>query len=239
MDKSGLEHKVDVTKGMLELLRELLILLLLFALLFLPSTVRSIARNLGITSFSTPIGDFELGAMNDSTREVATSVATASEQIAETRAQLRALTSSASPQRQPELHALVRQLDSSEAKLRIAGTTVSRVLLRQQAALAQVRPTALPTAGWLYVGQVDQTRSAWVGAGPQNIMPSPPRFRAGDTVAVRNDTYLRGETATSQRNEAPVLMALQPQTRVVVQDVDYARARRGGWFVWLRVRLVP
>ena len=82
---------------------------------------------------------------------------------------------------------------------------------------------------------VDEPRQRWV-ANPTVVRRPAPDFKGGDAVQIDDDVYLRADSATAQRNEAPTIGVIRAGESVVVEDVAYTHSLRGGWFLWLKIK---
>jgi len=113
-------------------------------------------------------------------------------------------------------------------------------LLSQQAIIQKAVPQLAETIGWMYSGQVDESKKAWAGVGAKNISPVPPvpDFQPGQTFTVTSDVYLHSNPpGGSWHAQGDVVSVLKQGDRVQIVEVDTnSHAKMGGWFIWLRVK---
>jgi len=99
----------------------------------------------------------------------------------------------------------------------------------------QIAPDLLPGSGWVFLGQADASRTSWVAGSPTTIVKVPLDALLGQDVTVRDDVYLRADGNAGARAKSPITSVVTVGSRLRVVELDYSRARSGGFFVWAKV----
>jgi hypothetical protein len=219
----------DVSRGAtvktwLEVFRESLVILVVLIVAIFPKTTAVHLHDLGFTTLRTPVGDVDLaqvaGGVRDARLNVSDSVAALDE-----------ISKNLPPSPIKErVDLVVSDLKSTADHLQGPDQILATAVRRQ--AEASQNPTA--REGWIYLGHVDESKKDWTPV-PTAVKNASPQFKPGDVVAVSDDLYLRADSSTTQRNQAPVIGVVRSGQQVHVLDIGYTHSLRGGWFIWLKV----
>lgn len=108
----------------------------------------------------------------------------------------------------------------------------------KQAILAaeRVAPQILPTAGWVYLGRVNNDKSQWADGGSTTTTATRPVI-IGDVLTVKDDVYIRAITGDKWHSNAPVATVSKVGDKLKVVDLQYSVAKIGGFYVWAKVAL--
>lgn len=232
----GVHKVVGLCDDILALAKDFAIVL--FVLLFLfdgPFLLKKL-NDAGIVE----IGPVKLAAVENSNRQTkaaASSVDGLQQKIADIEAKI-ADVSANNPSARKEIGPLTDDIAVLKSQASSADQTLKTTLLSQQDILRSAAPQSVESAGWIYAGQVDESKKSWAGVGPKNIASSSsPEIHPGQTLTVTTDVYLRGSSSTGKwHDQGDVVGVVKQGDQVQVTDVDTSPAKSGGWFVWLRVK---
>jgi len=189
-----------------------------------------------------PIKLEEVQKSNQEAKAAASNVDSIQQKIADLEAKMSEL-SSQNPSAGREINPLKTEVAALKSQASYAQQSLKTTLLSQQDILQKAAPQSVETAGWMYVGQVDESKKGWAGVGAKNISPVPatPEFQPGQTFSVTSDVYLHSSPpGGSWHAQGDVAAVLRQGDRVQVTDVDTSsHAKTGGWFVWLKVKRLP
>ena len=231
-----------VIRNLVTALRDSVVFFLFVLLLFTPTTIRDRLVEAGFTKGS--IAGFEWGAQLESAAEQTKSIGESVEQASENYSSLiERLNKLEQEIADPEVKATVKSIEKeaqkSSTKLKAADRSVRHNFAVQQQLVAKIRPSAVTKAGWLYLGKVTQDKTAWVAGSPKHIQSTSPALLSGKTLTVIDDVYLRERgTVNGRPTRGKILGAAKEGDAVEVIELDYSRARGGGWFVWVKVQQV-
>ncbi len=103
-----------------------------------------------------------------------------------------------------------------------------------------VVPNATETTGWIYLGKVEENRSAWRGEHFVNALPTQ---LDGKTLVLTGDVFLHGGPPNNPepktpgwRATQPVLRALKVTTPVDIVKTEVNPAIGGGFALWASVK---
>ena len=99
----------------------------------------------------------------------------------------------------------------------------------------RIAPQILPSAGWVFLGRVNASKSAWEEGGPSTVI-APWPIKPNDVLTVKDDVYVRA-LSDKVHSAAPVVSVAKVGDRLSVVELDYSSARVGGYFVWAKVAL--
>lgn len=130
-------------------------------------------------------------------------------------------------------------IEKESAKSLPPDAPVSAVVVQQVAQAQQANPGSIPSAGWLFLGQRETESQSWKSGSPRTIEPIPLPIATGARVIVRDDAYLRDDTASGPHSSARIVSVARVGERYQVISTDEARTVSGGDpFVWARVTRV-
>lgn len=238
-EKSALESFSSVFKDLVSALRDGVLLLVFMLLLFAPGMVKQRLVAAGFTEGS--IAGFEWRAQiqnaSEQTKAAGQTVVQASQNYDALIERLDALQSKVSdPALKTEVKDIGEAAQSSRTELASADLALKRSLAAQQDVVSQIAPAAVTDAGWIYLGKVSEDKTSWASGSPQTVASVHAQLTAGDALSVRDDVYLRGDSASTSRATAPVLGVAKSGETLHVLAVDYSHAKGGGWFVWVKVQ---
>ncbi len=221
-------------------LRDFILIVLLIALLFMPGTMKDILVAAGFTrgSFAGLEWAPQLRAAAEQTKQLGQAVSTAQADYDELLAQILELQPKTNdPSLKQMLSNLATNAENSRAELATADQAAKRTLSVQQTIVQQVAPEIAASSGWLYLGRVSADKQNWVAGSPLTVRELSLQAARGTVLTIRDDTYLRADSAGNFHSSAPILSVLHVGERVELDSLDYSAARGGGWFVWAKVRL--
>ena len=229
---------VGFCDDVLGLAKDLAILLFVVLFFFEGPYLRQKLDDLGIAELG-PIKLKEVQDSHEEAKAAASQVNTLQQQIADVETKLGEI-SVHNPTASREINPLRTEVAALKSQASSAEQSLKTTLLSQQEILQKAVPQSVQTEGWLYVGQVDESRKSWSGVGAKNISPVPstPDFRSGQTFALTSDAYLHNTPPGGNWHaQGDVAAVLKQGSSVQVTDVDMnSHAKAGGWFVWLKVK---
>ncbi len=228
-----------VAKDVVSVLRDGVIFLLFILLLFAPGTINKRLTEAGFTKGSVAGFEWEaqIKSATETTKTAGQTVVQAAENydaLIERLAELEKRVTDTSVQ--SALKSIGAEAATSRAELATADQAIKRSLAVQQQIVTQVAPAAVADTGWLFLGKVNEEKTAWAPGSPQTVNATDPALPRGTKLVVRDDVYLRGDAPANARASAPVLAVGKVGDTMEVLAVDYSHARGGGWFVWAKVR---
>ena len=184
------------------------------------------AEAFGIEKVKTPFADSDLKRV----RDVAGGVDAARNTTAEAAATLKELITQGLPaDAREKLANVAKELENASSELQRPDQLLTNAVAAQQKAPGgDAKPE-----GWIYLGHVDETKSTW-DPKPRTVQTRP-LLKPGEVITVTDDVYVRADSASPRRNQAPVVGVVRAGQDVTVMDVSYTHAARGGWFLWVRV----
>ena len=220
----------DLLKTWLDLLRQAVILVLIFLTLLFPKGageyVAKFASQLGVDTVKTPLGDINVAKL----REVAGGVDTARTRTIENADALRAVSAGAPPEVRKKIEAIASELETTSAALKRPDELLVSAVQAEQ----KKGDSSQGLTGWVYLGHVTEAKTEW-DPQPRSVRAPSPAFKPGETLTVSDDLYVRGDSQSGQRNQAPVLGVVRAGQTVQVLDLQHVHSVRGGWFVWVKV----
>ena len=240
-DKSKMETFGAIFRDVVSALRDSVIFLLFILLLFLPTTIKERLVEAGFTKGK--IAGFE---WEGEIKEAAKTTKAAGQTVVEAAAnydnlidRLAALEKKvANPALKADIESLGAAAATSRSELAKADREIKRSLAVQQQIVTQIAPSAVADSGWIFLGKVNEDKSSWEAGSPQTIRSVNFPISRGTKLTIRDDVYLRGDGPSNSRSSAPVLAVVKTSDTVEITDLDYSRAKAGGWFVWARVKRV-
>jgi len=115
-------------------------------------------------------------------------------------------------------------------------TPVSQELKQAVMDAELVAPQLLPSAGWVFLGSVNEEQTAWDGGMSSTTTAEWP-VQKGSKVIVKDDVYIRQITSDNWHSSAPVVSVAKVGDTLTVSALDYSRAGTGGYFVWAQVEI--
>lgn len=233
---------VSVFKDLVSTLRDGLLFILFLFLLFAPATIKDRLVAAGFTKGSVAGFEWEaqLKASTEQTKTVGEAVSKADgnyqsliDRVAELETKVQ------DPSIKASLGSIGDEARVSQSALSVANQAVKRSLFAQQAIVQQVSPTTVATTGWLFLGKVGADKTTWASGSPDTVESIAPSALKAAPLRIHDDAYLRGDSGSSARSSAPILLVVKAGESVVVDDIDYSHAKDGGWFVWAKVRREP
>src|SRR5947207_1733838 len=125
---------------------------------------------------------------------------------------------------------------NSRLEIETADNTLKRSLATQQQIVASIAPSSVADTGWIFAGRLTEDKTAWDPADPPTVSPSPLSFSPGTRLTVHDDVYLRADAPTNAHTVGQILGVARAGDQLEVLAQDPSHFRRGGWFVWLKVR---
>ncbi|HEV3308705.1 MAG TPA: hypothetical protein VGZ91_19845 [Candidatus Sulfotelmatobacter sp.] len=241
-EKVGLHKAVGICDDFLELAKDIgiLALVIVFLILFFfhGKYLRQKLHDAGIALHEAGISDLgpikleALEASNTEDKKSAKAVDSLEQQITQLESKFAELAVK-DPSTAEAITALKTQVATADRALKTS-------LLSQQQILNSA-PDSVEPVGWIYVGQVNETRTSWAGIGAKNISPVPPapKFQVGQTFSVTSDIYLRSggnPSAEDWHAQSKIEAVLRQGEKVEFLNADYSHAKAGGWFLWLKVK---
>lgn len=239
--KTPVEVFSAVLKDVVAALRDSVLFLLFLLLLFAPDTINNRLKAAGFTKGS--IGGLEWEAQVKTAAEQTKSVGQSIEQANASYDQLITRLSELEkkvndPTVKSEVKAIGNAAEQSRSDLAAADKVVKRSLAVQQQVVAEIAPSSVADSGWVYLGKVNEDKTAWAAGSPQTIQAVPLPLADGMRLSIVDDTYLRKDSTTNSRSSAPILGVAKVGESLELLDTDYSHAKGGGWFIWAKVQRV-
>ncbi|MDA8117693.1 MAG: hypothetical protein M0000_10035 [Actinomycetota bacterium] len=237
-DQPALPWLLRIAKEGLTVLREIAVCLFFLLLFACPTRIRTILNSTGITSLGgvafAPLQDANKNAENAGTSlaPVEPKLQWASDVLVRLIAQTTDLTV------KRDLQSVLSVVKSSQGDASAANQSLKRSLAAQQDALQQLAPQTTVKRGWIYLGQMDESKSHWLEGSPVTVQ-RPPSLSPASTLYVKDDVYLHADAHCGSRTEAPVLGVIREGRTAEVLQVDYCFAAPGSQSVWAKVRPSP
>jgi hypothetical protein len=206
-------------KSGLETFREALIISVVLCALIVPKQAASYLYHRGFNKLDTPLGEIDLGRL----QAAGAGVEAAQRDVPDAAAALRALSGNLPPATRAEIAEVAAHLDTTATQLKVPGKLLDAAVQTER----DVQPTnGGSREGWIYVGHVDESKAAW-SPNPTIVQTPTPSFSNGEILTITDDVYIRGDSSTPQRNQAPVVGVIRAGEKVRVMDVSYTHALRG------------
>jgi hypothetical protein len=236
--RSGwLRGAVDFSNEFLDLIKNFAIVLFIVLFLFFGGLLRQKLDDAGFKI--TEVGPFKLEDVkksNEQAKAAASNVDVITQKLGDLESKLTEAES-----RNPGISVEIGPLKSDVASLQVqaksADATLKTSIIAQQDLIQKAAPQPSEALGWIYVGQVDESRTKWAGRGAVNLSIDAPSFQTGQMITLSADVYLHSSPATGGwHTQGDVTEVLPARATAEVVDSDYSHAKTGGWFVWLKVR---
>jgi hypothetical protein len=232
-DKMTVERFSALLKDLIAASRDGILVVLALLLLLFPATIKERLLDAGFTKGN--IGGLEWEGIAEETRTVGQAVSQADEQYNELIDRLAELEKKVEdPDLKQSLNRLGEEAQLSRDGLIVADKTLKRSLSAQQAMVQSVAPSAVPEGGWMYLGKVNEEKTAWEAGSPATVKYVDPSITPGTQLTMRDDVYWRADAASGSRSRAPILSVARVGTVIEVEEIDWSHARGGGWFVWVK-----
>ena len=89
-----------------------------------------------------------------------------------------------------------------------------------------IAPQLLPSAGWVFLGKVNEEKTAWVDGSSSTTTADWP-VQPGSKLIVKDDVYIRQITSDNWHSSAPVVSVAKVGDTLTVSSLDYSHARAG------------
>jgi len=219
--------------------RDILLLGLFILLLTWPKFINDRLATAGFTKGS--IAGFEwetqLKSSTEQTKAAGETVQRANENYSDLVARLNDLEHKVTdPAVKSEVKSLGQAAEKSRLEIETADNTLKRSLATQQQIVASIAPSSVADTGWIFAGRLTEDKTGWDPADPATVSPSPLSFSPGTRLTVHDDVYLRADAPTNAHTVGQILGVARAGDQLEVLAQDPSHFRRGGWFVWLKVR---
>jgi len=231
-ENGPLHEAVGYTKDVAVLLREFCIVALCVLLFFFPATFKTLLGNAGIKTVPTPFGDIDVASTGDT-------VATINRGLSDNVACLQDLENKAkTPPANCDIPHVMSYLQELQQEAQSTDETLKASLAKQQTAAAESSPTTAKPSGWLFAGQVDESKMHWSGEGPKNVPASvSPVWTVNEKLTVTSSAYLHADAPSGSHFAGNVIYIVPSNSQVeVIADPQYSHAIAGGYFCWLKVQ---
>jgi hypothetical protein len=240
---------LDLFKEALTIIRDLFLAILFIGFLFFPKHLNKALSNAGITSINGGVFQWQPKVQQAASQNAsaAQDASEAASTLQDVKADLQTIAgSSSSAATKQAIADASSKIDGTLSSLDKANTTLASSYLTQQSLLQSVgasttsasspAPTA-PLEGWVNVGRSDAAGQAWATPPQPKIDAASPYLKAGQTITFTDDLFVRGDKPTGGRfNQGTVLGAVRAGTTAQVLEVEGSHAKKGGEFVWVKVR---
>lgn len=238
-EKGRLEIFGTVVRDVVSALRDSVLFILFLLLLFAPTTIKDRLVTAGFTKGS--IGGFEWGAQIQSAAEETKAVGQTVDQATENYGKLiERLSELEKKVTDPTVKAEVKNIgevaETSRAELTTADRALKRSLATQQQVVAEIGSSVVTESGWMFLGKINEDKTAWSAGSPQTVRPAPVPLVQGVKLTVRDNAYLHADGTSNARSSSAILGVANVGETFTVDAVDYSHAKGGGWFVWAKVR---
>lgn len=200
---------VALIKDISAIVRDLFLTLTLAICIIFPSTIKTFLTQSGL-------GKLSIFGVSVELREEKEKIAVAQKQVAEKIASVSASSNGETP---------------VEAKNLPVDPEFKQAVL----AAERVAPQVLPTAGWVFLGRVNNARTQW--AENSTITNATWPISLNDVLTVKDDVYIRAITEQKWHSSAPVTSVAKVGDQLKVVELDYSPAKAGGQFVWAKVAI--
>jgi hypothetical protein len=226
---------VDLIKDVLNILRDLLLMVLFLGLIF-SQQFRSFLASRGAN-------EFDLGFVKVNTQAAAQETSSASASVQKAIETLNTLaTASKDPAAKETVAKAVSQLSGSlttldSANSRLAAAVTATVAAKSGEGAAPGAPSS-SSQGWIYIGEADASKSRWKNPPQPKVNSDSPVFKSGDRITLNDDIFAHAEKGPNQTfNQAAILTAVSANSTLTVVDEQFSSALNGGNFVWVKVQL--
>lgn len=240
---------LDLFKEALTIIRDLFLAILFIGFLFFPKYLNKALTNAGITSINGGVFQWQPQVKQAASQNASAvqDTSDAASTLEDVKAELQTIAaSSSSAATKQAITAATSKIDGTLSSLDKANTTLASSYLTQQSLLqsagtgttSSLEPAApAPLEGWVNVGRSDAAGQAWATPPEPKIDAGSPYLKAGQTITFTNDLFVRGDKPAGGRfNQGTVLGAVRAGTTAQVLEVEGSHARKGGEFVWVKVR---
>lgn len=241
-----LKSALGLAKDAFNVLRDLLLLLLLIALVFLPKHLNQVLTSAGIASIHSSFFEWQSqiqksASQNASAAQDTTAAATSLQDVQST---LQKIVSTSKDQAViQQATEASRKLGGSIENLEKANTTIASSLANQQdvlrsaaTATSSAPPAATALQGWVYLGEADKSHQHWMNPPQPKVTASSPDLKPGDKIILTDDLFVRADKSSGQTfNQAPILGAVRAGTSATVLEVKPSSALNGGDFLWVKI----
>src|SRR5262249_11327572 len=101
-------------------------------------------------------------------------------------------------------------VEVSHTELTKADSALKRNLATQQQIVSQNATSLVDDSGWMFIGKVNEDKTAWSASSPQTVSPTPTLpISAGTTLTVRDNAYFRSDAPSNARASAAILGAVK------------------------------
>jgi hypothetical protein len=213
----------------LDVTRQVLLIGAVIVAVTRPQATGNYFKKLGFTTLKTPVGDVDLTSVQaaaggvDSARRAVTDAADA----------LTTLSSGLPAVARDRVTSVASGLNEAATQLQLPNQVLGSALRDQ----ADDPGAAHARVGWIYCGQVDESKQVWVPQGRSNLVQTPTAVKVGEVVTLTDDVYIRNDSGTAQKSAGAVVGVARPGNKAHVLSVDYSPALSGGSFLWLRVSI--
>lgn len=236
---SRIHNFVALCDDLMALGKDVGIVVILILFFFFGSFLHDKLDALGIAELG-PVKLKEVQDSNKKVRDAASSMSTLQQKITDLEV-LAAQGPSNTPSGVKGVSSWKNEIAALKTQATTADQSIKTTLLAQQDVLQKASQT-VDTGGWMYAGQVDETKKAWSGLGAKNLAspPATPDFQPGQTYTLASDVYLHQAAPGGQwHTQGDVSSVLKQGNQVQIVDVDMnSHARSGGYFVWLKIKQV-
>src|SRR5260370_29595879 len=190
---AGFHRFVGLCDDVLALGKDFAIVLFVVLFLFFGTYLRQKLDALGITK----LGPIELGEVqksNAQSKVAASQVNVLQQKLTDIESRLSEVDPH-KPSAPTQIAALKGEIGALKSQATSAEESLKTSLLSQQDIIQKAVPQLAETVGWMYAGQVDESKKAWAGVAAKNISPVPPvpDFHPGQTFTVTSDVYLHSK----------------------------------------------
>lgn len=241
---------LDLFKEALTIIRDLFLAILFIGFLFFPKLLNKALTNAGITSINGGVFQWQPKVQQAASQNAsaAQDASEAASTLQDVKADLQTIagTSSSSAATRQAIADASSKIDGTLSSLDKANTTLASSYLTQQSLLQSAgagttsssEPAAgAPLEGWVNVGKSDAAGQAWATPPQPKIDAASPYLKSGQTITFTDDLFVRGDKPAGGRfNQGTVLGAVRAGTTAQVLEVEGSHAKKGGEFVWVKVR---
>jgi hypothetical protein len=241
-ERAMTKYIVANAKAVIDLISKALIPLFLLMLFFSPGVIGDRIQAIGISKILLP-GGFEVDVQkaNDSIKEGGARVADLNYNLPDVQAALKAVAGDVGNTKlQQSLQDVITSMDPLIKDAADADNALQGGMLTQERALVNAGGSIRsgPVTGWIYAGQVNADKTAWISGTLHTIGAATPKFEVNDTVTVTNRVYVHEKAITpGQRSDGNLIGVVNANTDATILAAPLMnRSLSGGWFVWLKVQ---
>lgn len=233
---ADMKSNVERTKGMITLLREILIVGGILILIISPTTIKNTLTNAGIKSIA-GIEFKDIEETNNETKAAINEVNSLRDSLEMLNERLSdAIDRSGDSELTIDLESIQSIINKTSQNAYKIDENLKSSLSRQEQVIKKYKlsPLIIKNIGWIFLGKVNKDQSSWDKDSPETISMVELPIQPGTLLKIKTDTYLRKDSDVS-KSSAEILSVVKAGETVEITEVDFSSVRAGGWFLWAKI----